>query len=81
MKMKLYTIRDKVADEAGPIYQAKNDAIAVRQFNNLMANQQVDVVDYALYCVGEFDTEAMTIEPDIRMVDMMFSKQEVEDEQ
>lgn len=58
MQVKLYTIRDLVAGECGPIFVAKNEALAVRQSCQLLAGVN-NVVEYSLYCVGTFDTETM----------------------
>ena len=57
-EVKLYSIRDLVAGECGPIFTAKNDGVAIRQVC-MMMHDVVDVADYALYCVGTFDTEEM----------------------
>ena len=58
MQVKLYTIRDLVAGECGPIFVSKNDGLAVRQSCQLLAGVN-DVAEYSLYCVGTFDTENM----------------------
>ena len=59
-EVKLYSIRDLVAGECGPIFTAKNDGVAIRQVCAMM-HDVVDVADYALYCVGTFDTEEMVL--------------------
>ena len=59
-EVKLYSIRDLVAGECGPIFTAKNDGVAIRQVC-MMMHDVVDVEDYALYCVGTFDTEEMVL--------------------
>ena len=59
-ELKLYSIRDLVAGECGPIFTAKNDGVAIRQVC-VMMHDVVDVNDYALYCVGTFDTEEMVL--------------------
>lgn len=56
MLTKLYTIRDKVAEESGPIFQAKNDAIASRQFQQVISKSE-SPRDYVLIRIGEFETE------------------------
>ena len=59
MKVNIYTIHDKVASESGPIFQAKNDTVALRCFMSLMKDTpSVNPADYDVYCLGEFDTEA-----------------------
>jgi len=59
MEVKLYTIRDLVAGECGPVFTAKNDGVAIRQACLLLHEPSLDVSDYALYCIGTFDTESM----------------------
>ena len=59
MEVKLYTIRDTVAGECGPIFTAKNDGVAIRQACLLLHEPSLDVSDYALYCLGTFETESM----------------------
>lgn len=65
MKVNIYTIYDKVANECGPIYQAKNDGVAFRAFINLIGeNSTVNPSDYDVYCLGEFDTETRSFVPE-----------------
>ena len=59
-EIKLYSIRDLVAGECGPIFTAKNDGVAIRQVC-MMMHDVVDIDDYALYCVGTFDIEKMEL--------------------
>ena len=49
--MKLYTIYDKLAGEHGPVFEAKNDLVAVRSFAHALKG--APAVDYDLYLVGE----------------------------
>ena len=64
MKVNIYTIYDKVACEAGPIFQAKNDGVALRCFMSLMKETpNVDPSDYDVYCLGEFDTDIRSFVP------------------
>lgn len=57
MTMKLYTIRDNIAEEFGPVFVAKNDNVAKRQFINLIQENQINITDYTLWYVGDFYTE------------------------
>ena len=67
--MLMYSIFDKKAIEYGPIFFAKNDAVAVRQFNNFMHGESILYPDdYALYKVGDFDTETGAIVPAIQCI-------------
>ena len=64
MKVNIYTIYDKVACEAGPIFQAKNDGVAFRCFMSLIKDTaNVVPSDYDVYCLGEFDTESRSFSP------------------
>lgn len=55
MKFDLYSVRDCVADEFGPIFQCKNDAVACRMFGSMFTVSESK--DLELYNVGSFDTE------------------------
>ena len=64
MKVNIYTIYDKVACEAGHIFQAKNDGVAFRCFMSLIKDTpNINPTDYDVYCLGEFDTEARSFVP------------------
>ena len=69
---KLYVVRDLVAGEAGPVFTAKNDGIAIRQTCQLL-HGCIDVNDYALYQVGTIDTEEMEIQPEIKQISLSSS--------
>ena len=47
----LYVIYDTVAEEAGPIFDAKSDAVAVRACRQTLG-QVSTISDYQLICVG-----------------------------
>ena len=56
MTYKLYSIYDKDAKEYGPLFNAKNDIVASRYVEEMI--KEVNHIDsYALYCMGEYDTE------------------------
>ena len=62
MKMRLYCVLDRVAEESSPPFAAINDGVALREYRALL--QQVAHVDqeaYRLYWVGECDTETMAV--------------------
>ena len=64
---KLYVVRDLVAGEAGPVFTAKNDGVAIRQ-TCMLLHDCIDVNDYALFQVGTIDTEEMEIQPEIKEI-------------
>ena len=51
MNYGLYTIYDKVAQETGPLFEAKSDAVASRSARNLLSEVQA-VDDFKLLRVG-----------------------------
>lgn len=58
MKMFIYSIRDDKADEYGPIFEAKNDEVAKRNFKHMLTSQPIDPIEFAMYRVGYFDHES-----------------------
>lgn len=77
MNYRIYTVYDVVADEAGPLFNAKNDGVAMRQFLDLL-NKVVTKDDYRLYCLGEYDSVDMCINPvDKYVVPMSLKVEEV----
>ncbi len=69
MKMRIYTIYDKLAREGGPLFQAKNDQVAHRQFQTqLNSMPNIEIADFELRCVGEYDNEQCQIQVGIPVV-------------
>lgn len=56
METRLYVIRDRVAEDSGPIFQAVNDGVAIRSYRAFMAQSPVEKDEYMLLCVGTFDS-------------------------
>ena len=54
MKYGLYTIYDKVAQEIGPLFEAKSDAVASRSARNILSEVRA-VDDFKLLRVGYSD--------------------------
>ena len=72
MKLKIYSIRDKKTGFGDPII-LNNDEVAIRAFqkwvnseNENQANQFIE--DKEFYCLGSYDTEKGTIEPENRFL-------------
>ena len=64
MLVNIYTIYDNVAEECGPIFQAKNDKVACRACDSMISEACGNSVsDYQLWCLGSFDTEKRTFDP------------------
>lgn len=60
MITRLYSLLDSVAEEFGPIFQAKNDDVAMRNVIQMFTEMHADVASlesYHLYYVGDFDSE------------------------
>lgn len=56
--MRLYTIYDKVTEVSGPLFEAHNDADAIRAFKKVIT---ADQKDYELYAMGNFDRNTLDI--------------------
>lgn len=64
MHQRLYAILDKVAEEAGPVFVAANDGVAIRQFRNLSRDIPSFEKDaYVLCYLGNYDSVKMVIDP------------------
>lgn len=60
MKNFVYTIEDRIAAEAGPLFTAKNDQVALRQFKALISNSEgVQPDEYRLLKIAQFNTETI----------------------
>ena len=54
--MFIYSIKDELAQEFGPLFEAKNNDVAERYYNDLVA-KTTQPEDYNLYILGEFDRD------------------------
>lgn len=73
-KMNMYVVHDLVAEESGPIFEAKNDLVAMRNVKQMF--QDVDsnyIKDYKLICVGRLDHTTNKIEKKDYTIDIDFS--------
>lgn len=61
MNTELFTIYDKVAQEAGPLFQAKNLYVAMRYVNEMIKDNKINLTEYDLVRLGTFDSESMSI--------------------
>lgn len=59
MNTELFTIYDKVAQEAGPIFQAKNLYVAMRYVKEMIKDNNINLTEYDLVRLGSFDSESM----------------------
>ena len=63
MKTYVYCIFDKVANEGGPLFQAKNDAVALRQFQMMREglHKEVRPDDFKLFRLGFYDSDTLSL--------------------
>lgn len=72
MKVSFYSVRDVEAQEYGPVFQAKNDAVANRNFLTILKGTAVPSA-FRLHRLGVFDTETGEMWPkneEVVVVDM-----------
>jgi len=62
MKKHLYTIYDKVAKTCGPVFEAKNDAVAQRAYRNIVVKQGANPDEHQLFRLGKWDDETMELD-------------------
>lgn len=74
MKMGIYALYDRVAEECGPVWTAKNDAVAIR--NAMISLKEVRADEHLLYYLGSFDNEAISIECEGSRRVVMYPKEE-----
>jgi len=60
MLVPIYAIYDKCAEQASQIFGARNDAVALRAFNQAVKDA-VNPNEYQLFMVGEFDDEKVML--------------------
>jgi len=78
IKSRLYVCRDIIADDCGPVFQAKNDAVALRSFRQL-TKDTVNPDEYELHCVGYIDqNDQFTIIAEHYQVNTIISKPDKE---
>ena len=71
VKMNLYVVYDKIAGECGPVFEAKNDGVAMRQYRHLINENPTFIQDdFSLMQVGTIDRESMIIEPGQLLLDL-----------
>jgi len=71
MKYNVYTVFDCAANGSGPLFQAVNDAVACRQYRQLLKAESITEPDsYKLYRVGNYDSDDMELKPDVNPVEI-----------
>lgn len=65
MRVYLYSVYDQVADEYGPIFESKSDAVALRGAEHLLSTVRPEFrSDYKLYRLGWFEDCRLVAETD-----------------
>lgn len=76
--MRLYAIYDRVAEESGPIFEAKNDLIALRMTEEFISKHPDD---YWVMYIGDYSHDPVRITPVEYPLRVYSSNCFVEDEQ
>lgn len=53
IKNNIYSIKDLVADDFGPIFEAKNHDVAVRYRDSMVSKNQLNANEFAVFHIGE----------------------------
>lgn len=61
MKMGVYTIYDRLAEQSGPLFEAPNSAVANRQYKNLVMSSKVSPDEYRVLHIGDIDHDTSII--------------------
>lgn len=61
MVVELFTVYDKIAEEAGPVFQSKNRGVAIRAYLQLIGDT-AQPLDYKLLAIGRFNTDLALLE-------------------
>lgn len=62
MSLNVYVIYDVIAEESGPLFTAKNDGVARRQYEVSRDKNGFSEEDFVLKRIGWFDPETMMID-------------------
>jgi hypothetical protein len=62
MIFNFYSVYDKLAVEYSPPAFLKNDALALRMFNNFLVGVKSSPDDFSLFCLGAFDSDSGRID-------------------
>ena len=58
----VYTVEDVVAEDTAPVFEARNDGVAIRQFKDLLTKVP-NPEEYVLWQVGRMDHDKKRIAP------------------
>lgn len=78
--MNIYAIYDSVAEEYGPIYEAKNDSVALREIDRLTRQMSPEMRDdYVLVCFGKVVRQSTEMSMEINECRVVHKKEVNED--
>ena len=60
--MSLYTVYDRLAQESGPVFEAKNDAVAMRGYRKMLGDN-INPEEYRLLKVGKINHRTQELTP------------------
>lgn len=81
MLTNLYIIYDRVAEEAGPVFNAVNDAVAGRSYRNLVKDMDPEAkLEYRLYRIATFETKTMSLTCEVNPVEIFAPRPAMEPE-
>lgn len=82
--MHLYVVHDRLAEESGPVFTAKNDDVARRMYQQLIANEKVSPEEYVLIHIAQYNPALQLRQIDnhdlMLIVDQYVVRVEVENE-
>lgn len=76
--MRLYTVYDKLAEESGPLFEAKNDTVALRMFDGINFPGERD--HYKLLFIGTYSHDPVNLLPNSSPIEVYSSTKAVEDD-
>lgn len=57
----IFAVFDKLAEQTGPTFEARNEGVAIRAFRNLMKENNLPESEFRLLKVGEIEREPIII--------------------
>ena len=60
--MNLYTILDRLAEEFGPVFEAKNDRVALRMFQDMIQSKKLPDEEFELHHLAKLERNNMNFE-------------------
>ncbi|HEX2956326.1 MAG TPA: hypothetical protein VHO70_05825 [Chitinispirillaceae bacterium] len=61
-QMGIYVIQDVIADEVGPLFEAKNDLVALRQYSQIVEKNNLKTNEFRLLMIGTVNRNNSQVE-------------------